>query len=640
MNPPNPALRRRVRLPAAAAGLPLFATLVAGQPAAPVELDPYEVLAHPTGADERAASVWVVARDDEAPPPTRVADLALGVPGLHIDRAGGPGGRSTIYLRGTEENHVVVFLDGVPLNDPTDSRGGGVDLSAVEPSSIRRLALVRGPASVRYGPDALAGVAHLETTGAEDTPARPRLAAEFGGQDFHRVSASGGVRLGRGGVLDLAAVDASDGTLAEGGRGRQRFFRATVGLVAPVETRLTVWHARNRFDTFPDDSGGEVFAVLRTLEVREDERTGFAARAGADWSGGRWSATVDAAQLDTSIRNPGVAPGQRDPGGLPPIDSEIRLKRFRAAVLNDGALGPDGTYAVGLDVQHEDGVDESTIFFGPFEVPAGFALERTRVGGFVEGGRDLARGVRFLGGARVDDYDDGLTRATVRGGLLGSLRGDALQWRVNAGTAFKPPSFYGLAHPIVGNPDLAPERATTLEVGLRHALAEGRGLIDFTVFRTRTRDAVDFDPGPPPRVVNIDGLRSQGAELALLLRPSATTTVSASAAFTDARSQPDGARIRSRPRWRGGLAASWRPMPALTLTAAATFVGTVPDSSIPTGDVVLGSWMRLDLGAAWRVRERLSLTLALDNALDSDHAEVVGFTTPGARLRAGVRAEF
>ena len=85
------------------------------------------------------------------------------IPGLWIDEQGGPGGVTSINLRGAESNHTLVLLDGVPLNDPTNSRGGGFDLHAINMESIERIEIIRGAQSAIYGSDALAGVIHIIT---------------------------------------------------------------------------------------------------------------------------------------------------------------------------------------------------------------------------------------------------------------------------------------------------------------------------------------------------------------------------------------------------------------------------------------------------------------------------------------------
>ena len=82
-------------------------------------------------------------------------DLFRQVPGLQIDQLGGPGGLSSVYIRGSDPNHTLVLIDGVRVNDPTNARGGGYDLSNLDPSNIERVEVLRGAASSVYGADAM-----------------------------------------------------------------------------------------------------------------------------------------------------------------------------------------------------------------------------------------------------------------------------------------------------------------------------------------------------------------------------------------------------------------------------------------------------------------------------------------------------
>lgn len=604
-------------------------------PSRPVALDPFEVTAHPLGADERTASTWVVTPPPDTPSTSRLADTLLEVPGLHIQNFGAAGGRETIYLRGTEENHTVVFLDGVQLNDPNDSRGGGVDLSGIEPAVIARAAVVRGPGSVRYGPDALAGTIHLETPGSDT--AQATLQAETGGDGFRRILGSGTAPAG-----DTLALSATGSWFEDGddqrGRMRRSFLQGAVRSTGPVRAAFSAWHSRIDAAAFPDDSGGYRFAAIRTLETRDERRTGLAGRLSGDWSLGTWAATADYADIHTRVISPGVAPGLRDPAGLPPTDTTTSLRRLHVSLMTERA-SEDGALAVGLDYQHEDGRSDSTIDFG-FPLPADFQLTRRRLGGFVEANRKTAAGITAAAGARVDRYSDDLTRLTARAGLLGPLGSDATQWRLNLGNTFKAPSFFALAHPLVGNPDIKPETALTAEAGLRHILAGGRGLIDLTAFASKVDDAIDFDPGPPPMVANVDAIDAHGLEVALLLRATDQLTLRGSATWASVSSDPDGARMRGRPRWRGAIAATWTPAPRLTLTARLTAVGDILDSAIPTGDRILPSWIRCDLTAAWTVHANLQLLASADNLFDETYEEALGFPAQARRLRAGLRLTF
>jgi outer membrane receptor protein involved in Fe transport len=98
--------------------------------------------------------------------------------------------------------------------------------------------------------------------------------------------------------------------------------------------------------------------------------------------------------------------------------------------------------------------------------------------------------------------------------------------------------------------------------------------------------------------------------------------------------------MRSRPHWRGALALAWTPLNWLLVDARLTAIDAVPDSSIPTGDVRLAGWARMDVGARWTIDEHWSLTVACDNALGKDYEEIVGFTAPGRRGRLGVQFRF
>lgn len=71
----------------------------------------------------------------------------------------------------------------------------------------------------------------------------------------------------------------------------------------------------------------------------------------------------------------------------------------------------------------------------------------------------------------------------------------------------------------VGNPDLAPERGTEIEVGFEAGLLDNRLGVDFTYYNTRTKDAIlskDVPPSagfPGSQFVNAGEIASQGIEL-------------------------------------------------------------------------------------------------------------------------------
>lgn len=66
------------------------------------------------------------------------------------------GGGSPI-LRGLIGERVLIVIDGVRLNDATTRLGPNQSLNTIDPAIVERVEVVRGPASVLYGSDAIGG---------------------------------------------------------------------------------------------------------------------------------------------------------------------------------------------------------------------------------------------------------------------------------------------------------------------------------------------------------------------------------------------------------------------------------------------------------------------------------------------------
>lgn len=561
--------------------------------------------------------------------------------GVHIDQPGGPGGRSSIYLRGGEENYTVVLLDGVPVNNSTDSRGGGFDFGTLDADNFFSVEVVRGPVSARYGPDALAGVIKL-TSDVLGAGAVSRAGAEAGSDGQALGYAL--VRTQQKALTTGASVHWSEaGSRADGNYARHE--SAAAGATwqgANLEWRASVRYGRYTSAAFPDDSGGRDLAVLRSLEERSGSRTTaeteLLSPSGRD-DGVKWRVRAWGAWLRGRDDSPGVAPGLRDPAGLP-ASREATLLR-RAGFSAEGAVeaGDRGTLAFGVDGESEQGRSDAVLIYGPYPYPASFSSTRDRIGTFAEYTWRPERGWLVQPSVRVDKARDYQPRLTPRLGVKVPL-GAGTTLRINAGTGFKLPSFYAVSNPLVGNPSLKPEKSRTIDAAIERTLAGGRLVAELGAFSSRYRDSIDFDPGPPPRLVNRNEIRSDGLEVTLRARPTATLAVAATGTYDHVRVEPGGARPRGRPRTQGSLRASWNPRPDLTIDATAIATGTVLDSSVPTGDVVLPGWWRMDVSGRYRLRDGLSVTVTVENLLDTHYEEAIGVPSPGLRWRAGLALRF
>lgn len=595
----------------------------------------------PAPAARTAAAATVITRKDiERTNPASPVDLLRSVPGLHIDQAGGRGGVSSIYLRNADPNFTTVLIDGVKVNDPTNSRGGSFDISTLSVDAVERVEVVRGPLSAVHGGDALAGVVNVVTRRGTDEP-QLSVTPEIGGDDFHRLGlglsgSAGGAYMALTGsrIHDErapgGAFDADHGTA-----------RVDVGLTPAATVQLASRFVDAESESFPDDSGGPRFAARRDLDQRDSQEFSLSLELSHEITerlGYRLAGTWFARDEDFS--SPGVAPGVRDPFGIPPNATD---SRFRRGGLAFGATATPAAWlriTAGADFQHEDGESDSVVELGGVPVPGEFDLSRSVVGTYVEGRVDTPLGLSVNGGVRLDlpeDFDD---EVSGRAGVVYRVPGSGTTLKVSWSEGFKLPSFFALGNPVVGNPDLGPETSESIEVGLRQEFAAERVALEATYFHSRYFDLVDLDEGPPPALVNRSEVTIEGVELALT--GAVTSRLSARGHLTYASSDIEGTSepLRNRPEWRGGLALAWAPISSVSASLTGLYVGRVPDSSIPTGDATLDPYVRFDAALSYRPDPSLTITFAVDNLFDAQYEEAVGFPAAGVTPRIGVRAVF
>ncbi|MBK8180561.1 MAG: TonB-dependent receptor [Planctomycetes bacterium] len=272
------------------------------------------------------------------------------------------GGGSPI-LRGMIGNQILIVVDGVRLNDAATRGGPNQSLNGIDMASVERVEVIRGPASVLYGSDALGGTILIWTKhraaavrGSTQAGLRGELFAEY---QSMVTGASGGLGLSVGGERDalLGIGSLHDWNDLESGSGPvdntgyhglgwfgayehalgpKRWFRVaasrTRDFEVPRSDRMNVGFGQ----TNPSDA--ENFFMLqdrqRTVLSYTDEESGF----------------TDAMQLRLSLRE---------------YDEQRQIRRFNNATR---ALEQDQTTTVGLGADWRKAVGDSQLFTFGFDV--------------------------------------------------------------------------------------------------------------------------------------------------------------------------------------------------------------------------------------------------------------------------------
>ncbi len=590
---------------------------------------------------------------------THVLDALREVPGMAVVQSGGPGTVASLFLRGGESDYVRVLVDGVSINQP----GGSVDLAGLSIDNVERIEIVRGPVSVLYGSDAVTGVVHVLTRhGAGRGTVRAGLRGGAYGTTTADLEAMGAVRA-LGWSLGVSRTG-SDGVYDLNSRWTSRTASGALRIAAldRGEAALTVRLADSRL-RYPTDFTG---APTDSNQFSDGDEQHVALEAGRPW-GPRIETRVLLGWHRASLltENAPDSPAETD-GSTNRTGLERRSADLRAHVRLDSA----STLTVGLAVERQD-FRNALEFTGSFASGDTVDAARTDRAGYAQLLVGLGPRATVTAGARVETYRRSgaaaralHSAATYRIGF--NLRvAAATRVRGTWGTAFKEPTFFeqlggGFA---TGNPDLEPERARGVDLGVEQLVAGGRLALAATWFDQRFRDLVQFTfavaPGSP-NYTNIGGAEARGLELEARWQAVARTSLTArytrlSTVVTDSGVNGStfraGSRLLRRPTHAASVAVEQGLGLPGSVHATALLVGDRDDLDFVNADpmtfqprrVVLPAYVRVDVGTSVDVvrpgpgRPGLAATVRVENVLDERYAEVLYYPARGRTVLAGGR---
>jgi vitamin B12 transporter len=574
------------------------------------------------------------------------------VPGLAWSRTGGIGAQASVFVRGGESRYAKILVDGVAMNEP----GGGLNLGTMLPLELDRVEIVRGAASALYGTDALAGVIQMVTRRAASGPPSLSLEIEGGGFDWRRGQAGTAGRSGRFdwnlGLLRLETANeqpnsAFEQTAGAGALGARlgdsvslrlglRASGGTTGTPGPT--------AFGRPDLDESYERGDLAAGLTARYSRSatahELRFGLAATD---------QLTRDPIDSGAYVPASGEQLGPFPVSDLPNPDGyQNDTRRLSAGYRGEVQASRRHLLTVGGELERETG--ELGDRRGDLLAP-----ERTNLGGFVQD--QLVLGPAFvMAGLRVERNGSFGTRAVPRLSLAWRLRRgeDATTARMSAGAGIKEPTFvesFSVNAFFRGNPDLKPERSRTFDLGLEQRLLAGRLRAQATLFHHDYRDQIAYALTDASTFegtfVNVGKTRARGLEVAVEAAPTARLRVEAQYTLLDGEVVTSttaydpllapGKPLLRRPRHQGTFSARYAG-DRLSGGAYLVLVGARADSDfLGLGLEDNPGYARVDLRARVRIGHGLEAYASIDNAMDAEYQEVLGYPALGRTARLGLR---
>lgn len=643
----------------------LSATLVAALPAgAQVARDtahvaPVVVTAtkSPLEVGHVPASVTVLDGDElRAQGVTQLVDALRLVPGVAIVQSGSYGAQAALFVRGGEADYTKVMVDGVPVNAP----GGSVDIGTLSLDDVERIEVVRGPASVVWGSDAVTGVINVITRKRPEGLRHASGDLRARGGTYGSVDVGGSVHTS-GGPFRLsldAARHKSDGIYDFNNRYRNG--QGGGSLASPLwpgaQLELTGRVADVRAN-YPTDYTG---APVDSNDFRTERRGLWSARVAQQAGRVALSLLGTTSTIRSTIDNPANDPNSSFDASM----SDRAVTRRRGAELR--AV----TTAGGVDLALGAAIERQTQDASFTYIPNGSLgstdrspqAKRRNTAAYVQAVRDVGATTATVG-ARLDHSERWGDFGTYRV-ALGHRFATATRFRASLGTAFREPAFAETDSSsfAVANPDLRPERSTSWEVGLEQELASGALVVGATYFAQRFVDMIDYDAGAfPGQFRNVARARANGIEAEARARPLRGVDLGASYTWLDTRvlargfdPSPDasfatGARLLRRPEHSAtatlGLTPAWG-----RFAVQATYVGKRDDrhflyAAPYVTPVTLKGYTKLDASAELPLAARTSprgaaLTLRVENIGGVKYESVAGYRTPGRTVLGGIRFAF
>jgi len=581
-----------------------------------------------------------------------LAEILREVPGLAISKQGVAGSSTQVRVRGSEGNHILVFIDGIEANDL--SQGSEFNFAHLINQDIERIEVVRGPQSALWGSDALGGVINIVSRKA-DQPLSASLNMEAGSFDTTNTGFNVASKNDRFHIkFGTQYIDSKGNNISRYGNEKDGYRNLTHQLIGGVSVTdslqfnlvIKQTDATNEYDEIDFLSSG--LPVDGDLETESEQLYG---KLEARWHlfDDRWEHRLSYNLVDTDNQNFN--------SGI--IDSSANGKRqsanYQTSISFDAGIS-EQILTFAYDHEKEEYSQRGQSFGSGFDPNKD--LETTTDSVVVEYRLDLWNQLHLSASARNDNNDEFDDATTYR--LTSSYSLDNKSTRLHAayGTGVKNPTFterFGYFDGFLGNPDLQPEESNGWEAGIEQKFFENRLDVDLTYFDETLEDEINgfvFDPATflfTSANMNGESERS-GYEITANYRVNDNLYWQGSYTSLDAE-EPDyvsGTHLEEvrRPSDSASMSINYTfADEKANVYLSATYTGDQLDNYFPpypleAERVTLDSFTLVNLSGSYQFSDSLTVFARIENLLDENYEEIYGFSSQGQGAYAGIRYNF
>jgi len=561
----------------------------------------------------------------------QITDLLRALPGITIAQSGSSGALTEIRMRGSETNHLLVLIDGVIANDI--GQGSAIDLAHLTAASVSRIELLHGAQSAVWGSGAIGGVLSI-TTKAQSQRAHNQIQIGTGSDNTSQLSLNASGTAGDMQFSTYAEYLETDGdNIALQGTEKDGYRNITTG--GALRWRASAAHqfaASARLVDYATDYDAidSLVTGLPTDAANVTDGKQISGQLSWLFAPADTSYQSDLALHYREDKNDSTANGLYD-GGTTGQRYQLRwTHRYQLAGWQ---------LAGGLEYQLRQFKQRALqTFADPNQQQQNHTTSL-----FAEAGKTLAENVVATVSTRIDDNSEFDNAFSYRAGLTWQLS-PRYQLFISNARAVKNPTFterFGyFPDTFTGNPALMPEKSQQWEVGSRFNWSrQWSGKLSY--YRTRLQDEINgfvYDPATMLTTAanKPDDSEREGIEAQLQFHASAVD-VRATYSYVDAR-EPGQAELR-RARHQASVVVSGElPVTGLSAYTKLAYTGSredifYPPFPEPAQRIDLSAYTLLSVNLAYQLTPAWQFNLRIDNALDADYQDIVGYSENERRWR-------
>ena len=604
---------------------------------------------------------------------TDTTEILRATAGVEFKQAGGPGQFNYPKLRGFSGGNILVVIDGIKVNSAGSGDVGNL-IGQIDPNTIERIEILRGPQAALYGANSTAGVIAITTKSGAKPEAG--VAVEAGSLDWKKGSVSYRDNHALGNGIAAWSINLSK-TDSDGVHRKEYFEDESQQLKVSFSNALgevggSYWRTDNEFnyaellEAYAVTSRDQYYSYQlpdphsnRATEQSVGNiwlKHNITERLSQKLQYGQMKEDDSSRDLDDGLLGYITAPFN----GFDPLFSGGYNRGDAVAVFDSGSplaaknrnenrqLNYDVTYqgdTVSGLVGYEK-VDQEFRSWGRWgdSPEVDDSVDSLYANGQIQ---FFDKRLTLAAGVRHDDYDSWGEETTGNAGIAFEVVKGATVF-ANYGTSFKAPTLSQLYDLTYGTTNLEPESGKTVELGFRQQLLDDRLSWDITTWRTELDDVIIFDYSiPNPRdsftgfgqYNNGDEQRTRGVELNFAYAIDPALTLSGNYTYTDSHGKKVGG--------------DWQRTVQISRNKANL------DLRYQAGDVTLGahvyysgprlrwaadleteSYTRVDVSARYQANRSLAFYGRVENLFDEEVVEEIGYEQPGTYVVAGVEYRF